>query len=56
MRLIRLRRRWASGSKAARATPKGAHSNSPGLAAPARFYVCGLQACPLRFAFMLNPE
>jgi hypothetical protein len=38
--------RWASSSEAARYNPKGAHSNSPGLAAPARLYVCGLQVCP----------
>jgi hypothetical protein len=40
------RSRWAAGSKAARADPKGAHSKSPGLAAPIRFYVRGLQARP----------
>jgi hypothetical protein len=36
----------AAGSKAARADPQGAHSNSPGLAEPVRFYVRGLQPRP----------
>jgi hypothetical protein len=32
-------------AKVSRASPKGVHSNSQGLAASVRF-VCGLQACP----------
>jgi hypothetical protein len=36
------RSRWAGGSKAARADPKGTHSNSRGLPAPIHFYVRGL--------------
>jgi hypothetical protein len=48
------RSRWAAGSKAARADPKRAHSNSPGLAAPVRFYVRGLQTRP--FAQNFNAQ
>ncbi len=32
-------------------SPMDAHSNTLGLAAPARFYVCGLQACPFAANF-----
>jgi hypothetical protein len=32
-------------SKATRANPKGAHSNSLGVAQPALFYAYGLQSC-----------
>src|SRR5919106_3281781 len=40
------RSRYAARSKAARADPKGAHSNSPGPPAPVRFYARGLQGRP----------
>ena len=37
-------------------SPMGAHSNTLGLAAPARFYVCDLQVCPFAANFHAQGE